>query len=112
MSRVKTWTVGRHQSCDLVLEDRSVSRRHAEVVFLPDGRIHVTDCATTNGTFVLEGNRWRPLQQAILRPVDRIRLGQYTMTAGELGAWCKRSDGGAGNASDVDRPGPTARETR
>ena len=90
MSRVKAWTVGRQPGCDLVLDDRSVSRRHAEVVFLPDGRLHLTDRATTNGTFVLEGNNWRPLRQAILRPTDRIRLGHYTMTVGDLSAWCER----------------------
>ena len=95
-----------------MLEDQSVSRRHAEVVFLPDGRLHLADCATTNGTFVLDDNRWRPLQQAILRPLERIRLGKYAMTAGELGAWCKRSDGEARDSNDVSGSGPTTRETR
>lgn len=95
-----------------MLEHRSVSRRHAEIAFLPDGRIHLTDCATTNGTFVLDDNRWRPLQQAILRSADRIRLGQYALTAGELGAWCKRSDGGARDSNDISRSAPTSRETR
>jgi DNA-binding NtrC family response regulator len=43
-------TVGAHSSCDLVLDDPQVSRRHAELAILPDG-IRLKDLGSTNGTW-------------------------------------------------------------
>jgi DNA-binding NtrC family response regulator len=42
--------VGAHASCDLVLADPQVSRRHAEVAVLPEG-IRIKDLGSTNGTW-------------------------------------------------------------
>ena len=42
--------VGAHASCDLVLQDPQVSRRHAEITMLPDG-IRIKDLGSTNGTW-------------------------------------------------------------
>ena len=43
--------VGAHASCDLVLGDPQVSRRHAELAIAPDGGIRVKDLGSTNGTW-------------------------------------------------------------
>jgi len=43
-------TVGAHASCDLVLVDPQVSRRHAELAITTDG-IRVKDLGSTNGTW-------------------------------------------------------------
>jgi DNA-binding NtrC family response regulator len=43
-------TVGAHGSCDLVLADPQVSRRHAELAITPDG-IRIKDLGSTNGTW-------------------------------------------------------------
>ena len=88
MSRIATWTVGRSEDCDVVLDDGTVSRRHAEMVCLPDGRIHVADCGTTNGTFTHSAGGWRRIRQEVLRPGDLIRFGEHTMTARELRSRC------------------------
>jgi len=42
--------VGAHASCDLVLHDPQVSRRHAEIAIVPDG-IRIKDLGSTNGTW-------------------------------------------------------------
>jgi DNA-binding NtrC family response regulator len=42
--------VGAHASCDLMLVDPQVSRRHAEVSIVPDG-IRIKDLGSTNGTW-------------------------------------------------------------
>jgi DNA-binding NtrC family response regulator len=42
--------VGAHASCDLVLADPQVSRRHAELAVLPEG-IRIKDLGSTNGTW-------------------------------------------------------------
>jgi pSer/pThr/pTyr-binding forkhead associated (FHA) protein len=62
--------VGRDASCDVVLWDPAVSRRHARLVFRAGGWI-VQDLQSTNGT-VLNGNR---IGRAELRPGDRLVLG-------------------------------------
>ncbi len=59
MSRIRKFLIGRQQDCDLVLDDSSVSRHHAEVVPAADGRHFITDRASTGGTFVWEGADWR-----------------------------------------------------
>src|SRR5262245_20184848 len=42
--------VGAHASCDLVLADPQVSRRHAELAIVPEG-IRIKDLGSTNGTW-------------------------------------------------------------
>jgi transcriptional regulator with GAF, ATPase, and Fis domain len=42
--------VGAHGSCDLVLADPQVSRRHAELAIVPEG-IRIKDLGSTNGTW-------------------------------------------------------------
>ena len=103
MSRVRTYSVGRDDTCDVRLDDPSVSRRHAEVVRVEGGRFHVADCATTNGTFVLAGREWRPIRQALVEPTDRLRFGEYEMTVDRLDALCR---GGAAAPSDGACGGP------
>lgn len=99
MSRIRTWIVGREPGCDVVLRDDSVSRRHAEVVRLPDGRLHVTDRATTNGTFILRGGDWEAVRQTFLEPADQVRFGDCRLTADRLGALCPRDDRPPGGSS-------------
>lgn len=62
--------IGRLPSCDFVVSDESVSRRHAMLVH--DGaRVIITDLDSTNGTFL--NGRW--IAQAEVRPGDRVRFG-------------------------------------
>ena len=100
MPRIRTCIVGRERGCEVPLDDPSISRHHAEVVRLSGGRLYVTDRATTNGTFILDGDDWRPIRQAFLEPAGRIRFGDLEMSAGRLDALCARAD------ARPDRAGP------
>ena len=62
--------LGRHPSCDVVVDDPSVSRRHARLRYR-DGGWTVCDLDSTNGTTV-NGCR---VGRCILRPGDRLGLG-------------------------------------
>ena len=53
--RKTTTTVGRHHSSDVVIDDPSVSRRHAEITYSGDGYF-VSDMGSKNGTFVNQDN--------------------------------------------------------
>lgn len=105
MSRIVARTVGRKGTCDVVLRDGSVSRCHAEVVCLPEGRIHVADRATGSGTFVRRGEEWHPIRQALLDPADELRFGACTITAGELGALCVRAGASSSEPATDEQPG-------
>jgi FHA domain-containing protein/uncharacterized protein DUF1707 len=66
--------VGRHRSCDVVLSDPSVSRRHARLVFR-DGSWVLQDLESTNGTLV----NGEPVGRCALRPGDRLALGDQQL---------------------------------
>jgi hypothetical protein len=63
----ETLLIGRSDACDVRLEDATVSRRHARLVFR-DGAWIVQDLGSKNGT-LLNG---RLVGRARLRPGDRI----------------------------------------
>jgi DNA-binding winged helix-turn-helix (wHTH) protein len=68
--------IGRDPACDVWIEARGVSRRHARILVLP-GSATVEDLDSTNGTF-LGGGRLasaRPLEDG-----DTIGLGPETLT--------------------------------
>jgi sigma-B regulation protein RsbU (phosphoserine phosphatase) len=46
------YTIGRSSQCDLVIEDETVSRRHAQIEIVDEDRIHLTDLGSHNGTTV------------------------------------------------------------
>jgi DNA-binding CsgD family transcriptional regulator len=62
--------VGRNARAQIVIENATVSRRHAQLV-LVDGQISIEDLGSSNGTFVNE----RPIQQSPLLLGDWVRFG-------------------------------------
>lgn len=68
--------LGRGRSNDIVLDDSSVSREHAEIVIGDDGAILVRDLDSTNGVFV-NGERVR---ESRIGPGDRIFLGNAQLS--------------------------------
>ena len=62
--------IGRSSSCQIVLGDDTVSRRHAELRF-EDGRWLLRDLHSSNGTYV--NGRW--VAEAEVRAGDVIHLG-------------------------------------
>jgi DNA-binding NtrC family response regulator len=66
--------IGREEDCQLILNDASVSRRHARLTARPDG-ILVEDLGSTNGITYL-GKR---IERATLMPGARIGVGRYSI---------------------------------
>ncbi len=62
--------IGRSSSCDLVLQDPNVSRRHAQL-FFREGRWILVDLDSTNGTYI-NGVR---VHRSELLPGDFLALG-------------------------------------
>ena len=63
-------SIGTAPSCDLVLNDETVSRHHLSVRVLPDSYL-ITDLESTNGTFV----GGRRVLAVHLTPEDSVELG-------------------------------------
>lgn len=63
--------VGRHWACDIVLEDPTVSRRHAQLT-LRDGAWTIRDLASKNGTFINGAS----VVRASLRSGDLVAFGR------------------------------------
>jgi FHA domain/zinc-ribbon domain len=66
--------IGRSPDCDIFLDDVTVSRNHA-VLVESDGRFHVEDEGSLNGTFV---NRHR-IDRAQLENGDELQIGKYRL---------------------------------
>ncbi len=66
-----TAVVGRSRSCDIVVDDPNVSRKHAEIERVPDGWA-IRDLDSTNGVIV---NGRRIVAPHALRPGDRMEIG-------------------------------------
>ncbi|XXF80965.1 FHA domain-containing protein [Myxococcaceae bacterium GXIMD 01537] len=65
-------TIGRSPSCEVALQDDQASRRHARIV-LRGGQPWLCDLGSFNGTWL---NGERVEGEAVLRPGDRIQVGQ------------------------------------
>ncbi|NOG48578.1 MAG: FHA domain-containing protein [Chloroflexi bacterium] len=68
--------IGRGSAADIVLDDPAVSRRHARVERLGDGRVVVIDTKSRNG--VLDGGVRIPVDEPIRLEAEKpLRIGAY-----------------------------------
>jgi DNA-binding NtrC family response regulator len=70
-------TVGAHASCDLVLTDAQVSRKHAELAAVPEG-VRVKDLGSTNGTW-WQGSR---VTEVVVPSGTVVRFGGTSVRIG------------------------------
>jgi pSer/pThr/pTyr-binding forkhead associated (FHA) protein len=69
-----TTTAGRHPDSDIVLDDITVSRRHAQFRCV-SGKFQVLDVGSLNGTYV---NR-QPVDSAVLANGDILQIGKFRL---------------------------------
>ena len=74
LERTQT-TIGRSPDCDIVLDDVTVSRRHA-VVARGEAAFTIEDLGSLNGTFL---NR-RRIERSELESGDEVQIGKYRLT--------------------------------
>jgi S1-C subfamily serine protease len=73
----KPFLLGRGEECDLTLEDAKVSRRHAQLEPLDDGRIMLRDLGSSNGTYV-NGKR---VETMVLSGREQLQLGDTVLVS-------------------------------
>ena len=66
--------LGRHPDSEIILDDITVSRRHAELARTPEGYV-VTDAGSLNGTYV---NQER-IDRAVLHHGDELQIGKFRL---------------------------------
>ena len=75
--RGRSLVVGRGSSSDIAIYDPTISRRHAELTWGPDG-VQVKDLGSSNGTCI-NGSR---VSSGRLQPNDSITFGKVALPAG------------------------------
>jgi pSer/pThr/pTyr-binding forkhead associated (FHA) protein len=86
--------LGRHPDSEIILDDITVSRRHADI--MRDGDVYeVRDAGSLNGTYV---NAER-VDHAVLHQGDELQVGKFRLVFFELSAVEPSSgDSGSGNS--------------
>jgi ABC-type multidrug transport system ATPase subunit len=82
--------IGRDRANDVVLDDPNVSRFHAEVARLSDGRVAIRDLSSRNGTRV----NGQLVRAAVLEPGSEVGIGPYRLVF-DGAAFVARSEQGA-----------------
>lgn len=79
-----TWVIGRHSDCDIIVSHETVSRFHCELVETTDDQLFLCN-RNSSGLWVARNGEWiewtRP--DYVYRN-ERVSLGQYQTTIGEL----------------------------
>lgn len=79
------FVIGRDRTCDIAIAHDTVSAHHAELSFIGDGKLLLTDCKSRNGTYrLLADGREEPVRQHLISPLDRVRFGEVRILVREL----------------------------
>jgi pSer/pThr/pTyr-binding forkhead associated (FHA) protein len=69
-------TIGRNEENDIIIDDPKVSRHHIQMIQHDDGHYSLSDCGSTNGTFV---NGQKISSEIPLGKNDIVRIGNTTI---------------------------------
>ena len=79
-----TYRIGRRTDNDIVIDEPSISRRHAELFDVGDGTYRLRDLESRMGTLVRGPDGWNPIDLAEVDAKTPLRLGNYRTTVAEL----------------------------
>lgn len=82
--------IGRDETCDIVLEDSFVSRRHVRLDLSEDGDCRLVDLGSTNGTFIFRDAEYVTVDEISVGPADHIRIGHVDYTVDQLVRMARR----------------------
>lgn len=99
MAKISVYSIGRSNDADIQLSDPTVSRIHAELVITAAGKYYLTDCASSGGTYTMQGNDKPVLVPTELEDRARITLGNTSLMliplCGDSFDWRDIEDGDA-----------------
>jgi hypothetical protein len=95
-----TYRIGRRTDNDIVIDEPSISRRHAELFDVGDGTYRLRDLESRMGTLVRGPDGWSPIDLVEVDAKTPIRLGNYKTTVAELLVLQSRQPHPAGHGYD------------
>lgn len=84
MKKERRFTIGRGSNCDIVLADSTISRLHATLTLLDNGRLLLTDCQSANGTRLYVQKKPLPVAHEIVTPEDSVQFGDMVWEVSDL----------------------------
>ncbi len=78
------FTIGRDRTCDIPIADESVSRLHAELTLLDGGKYFLTDCHSSNSTYVIRDGAVKKISQEMVSAGDRVRFGDVVLAMSDI----------------------------
>jgi pSer/pThr/pTyr-binding forkhead associated (FHA) protein len=81
---MECYRVGRSSENDIVLNNITVSRHHAEVRCRDDGLYDVIDLDSTVGSYVMMDGEWVQFAEVTVEADEPIRLGEHKATIARL----------------------------
>lgn len=81
---MQTLSIGRSATNDIVVDHRTVSRKHAEIDILDDGMFHIRDNDSANGTYVKIDNTFHRSAEARVGAADLVRFGSFESSVANL----------------------------
>ena len=81
---MRRYRIGRADTNDIVLTDSTVSREHAELAELGEGRFAIKDLGSSYGIAIREGDQWVKVTEAELRHDAPLRIGDVETTVSDL----------------------------
>jgi len=73
-----TIIIGRDKSCNIVINDPLVSRRHAKITLVDGQKFYIEDLNSTNGTYI-NNNPVMKGTKKLLKQDDEIRIGNTVL---------------------------------
>lgn len=84
MAPKNRFTIGRERTCDIPIADDSVSRLHAELTLLDGGKYFLTDCHSSNSTYVIRDGTARRITQEMVAATDKVQFGDVVMSMKDI----------------------------
>jgi hypothetical protein len=81
---VARYRIGRKSDNDIVIQNATVSRRHAELIDTGGGSYELSDLGSSQGTHVHGAKGWRKIERNEIDAKTPIRFGDYKTTVAEL----------------------------
>ncbi len=74
---MQRYSIGRDEGNDVIINDVSVSRRHAELIDVGGGVYKLVDSGSSNGTWCLGDSGWQQVISAELDADALVRIGNH-----------------------------------
>ncbi|MGE0566000.1 MAG: FHA domain-containing protein [Alphaproteobacteria bacterium] len=101
---MRRYLIGRSEHNDIVVQDASVSRQHAELEELSGGRFALRDLGSTYGMALWRDGKWIEVLEVELVVDSRVRLGGFETSPRDLLALARGDGQPVGAASPAPQP--------